>query len=65
LNHFLPTLASSAADEANMLCNVLLLAQKHDKEFSICLKAAHAQLALVGIMPIIRAPIISLLGMLL
>jgi len=31
-----------------MLHGVLLLAQKCDKEFSICLKAAHAQLALVG-----------------
>ncbi len=31
-----------------MLHDVLLLAQKCDKEFSICLKAAHAQLALVG-----------------
>ena len=44
----LPRPARSAADEANMLQDMLLFAQRHDKEYAISLQAAHTQLALAG-----------------
>ena len=44
----LPRPARSAADEANMLQDTLLFAQRHDKEYAISLQATHTQLALAG-----------------